>query len=388
MLHLGRWDSSTGVKINGTAATPVTGAPSTGQVAVANGKYTFAKADLRKQFEITFVSNGVTVVQTGRITTQLSHDVRLYSSNNPVVKRDGIVLSRDTWNSKSDTPTDGHYQASPNGVLVFAASSTVPTDKFMTVTHWTDDQSCTSKIAAAQWPAASYQFYVDPPSAAAYAAHVVVTLISNVTPAMTGVAVGADLTEDTTPSASGKYSQDDKGWYQFHATDVGDTVRLVYEMDYYAITPLCRNARGEVVDGDFFRLGGIHNAQGKPLTRVAITSPLSIGLDQYAADDNTGAHYLAYENAGERLYIDAEFETAGGSRIEVKQTPVGTAPIVRIILNNHEPDQQLLLTFEQAMCEGMGVKTKTDEAAEAFKFSFKCAVDRITGLSHAINTSS
>jgi len=387
MLHLGRWDSNNSVKINGTAADVVAN-PGSGQVSSANGKYGFNKADIGKQFEISFVSNGVTIVQTGRILAKLSHDVKLYSETKPVVKRDATTVASEKWNAKVAEVTDGKYQSSPNGVFLFHSNSNVPANKFMHFTHWTDGQICTSKIAEAQWPAAAYQFYVDPPSAAAYAAHIAVTLITNTGTAMTGVAVNADLTEGVTPTASGVYSQDDKGWYNFHATDVGDIVRISFQMDYYSIAPVCRNPRGEELDAVFYRGGGVFNAIGKPLTRVAIASPLSLGLDQYALDDKTGAVYLANENAGERIYIDAEFETTGGSRTEIKQTAVGLAPIVRIVLNNHEPDQQMLLTFERAMCEGMGVKTKMDDAAEAFKFSFKCAVDRVTGLSHAINTSS
>jgi hypothetical protein len=380
MIHAGRWDSSTGVTINGTAATLVTGTPIAGQFSVLGGKYTFAKADLSKLFEITFISNGVTIVQTGRVPAKLSHDVRLYADNAPVTKRDATLMTRDTWSPKSAPPQSGHYQGSPNGVLLFAADSTVPTGKFMKVTHWTDGQKCTSSIAAAQWPAASYQFYVDPPSAAAYVADVSVAVVG-----------GASLDVAIVPYAqltAGKYRQDGSGWYQFHSSYEGDIVRISYQMDYYSIYPVCRNFRGEVIDGNFFRAGGVFNVMGKPLTRVAVSSPLSIALDQYALDETTGAHYLAYENAGDRLYIDAEFEAAGGSRIEVKQVAAGLAPVVRIVLNSHEPDQQLLLTFERAMCEGMGVKTKTDDAGDAFKFSFKCAVDRATGLSHAINTSS
>jgi hypothetical protein len=387
MVNLGRWDSHVGVKINNAAASVVT-MPAAGQVSSVNGKYGFNKADLGKQFEITFVSNGVTIIQTGRITAKLSHDVKLFTAFYVTVKHDTTVLASDKWDPKATGVADGRYQVSPNGVFLFSGTSNLAINTFMHFTHWTDGQTCSSKIADAQWPAAACQFYVDPPSAAMFAAPVAVTLITNTGTAMTGVAVNADMTEDTTPSASGKYSQDDKGWYNFHASDVGDIVRISYQMDYYSINPVCRNFRGEVIDGDFFRAGGVYNAIGKPLTRVAITSPLSIGLDQYAMDDKTGATYLANENARERIYIDAEFETTGGSRTEVKQSAAGLAPVVRIVLNNHEPDQQMLLTFERAMCEGMGVKTKTDDAAEVFKFSFKCAVDRTTGLSHAVNTSS
>ncbi len=388
-VHLGRWDSNTSVKINGAPATLVTGAPVAGQYVVNGGLYTFAKADLGKPFAITFVTKGVTVVQSGKVLAKLTHDVRLFATVPWKVKNDWAVLTQDPWNPKSDAPAVAHYQGSPNGVLILDDEANIAAGKFMVVTHYTDGQTCTSTISSGDLPAPAYQFFVDPPSAAAYVSDAGVVLLGNAGTAMTGITVGGDVAVATSTPTSGQYKTDGKGYYEFAAADVGDTVRLSYAVDYYSIVPVLRDPRGTTVAGaTFYKSWGVRNALGKPLTRVAMTSPLSIAQNQYVLDDNTGAHYFDNTNSGDTFFIDCEFETDGGSRIEVMQAPVGPAPIVRIALNSNEPDQQVLLTFEQAMCEGMGVKTKSDDAGEGLKFTFKCAVDRISGKSHAINMSS
>lgn len=199
--------------------------------------------------------------------------------------------------------------------------------------------------------------------------------------------VGNNLTLAVGPVATGTYKTDGQGWYQFAAADAGDTVRINYVVDFYYTVPKLRDLRGNILEADFYKSWGVRNAQGKPLQRVALQVPLILGTDQYAVDAN-GVFYFDYTNAGETFYFDTEFETDGGSRFEVNQEDIGSAPLVRIALSNNDIGQEMLLTFEQAMCEGMGIKTKADDAGDAFKFVFKCAIDRVSRRSHAINMSS
>jgi hypothetical protein len=383
-IHFGRWDSSTSVKINNVVATS---GSAVGQFTVSNGVYRFNAADKNKAFSIVYVSDGTTITATGKIPSKLTFDIKQFSDTSWTSYAGTTKLTQDVWNPASAAPAAGHFQGSANGVGVFNSGLTLAVGKVLKVTATIDGQLATLSVDTL--PAADYVCYVDPPSAAAYVSHVGVELYANTGTAMTGVNVGDELTVGAgAPSGSGHYQQDDKGKYVFHSTDAGDTVSIKYVMDYYSVTPVLRDARGNQRDGTFIKDWGVYTQEGKPLKRVALTSPLSLADNQYVVIEKTGQYIFNDTNAGDRLFFSAEFEVDEGTRIEVMQQPIGSKPIVEIAIDSSDPGQSLFLTIERAVCEGMGIKTKTDDYGDGFKFTFACAVDRMTGLSHTISTSS
>lgn len=285
--HLGKLSSFTSLTIAGAAGTRVYQNPtSTKQFKLDGEKFTFAKTDIGKSCAITWVGiGGATVVSTFKITKN-TYLLSAFDGNSTVtVKKGAATWTRDTYNPASGAPATTHYQCSQSGVMVHYSSDTGS----ITVTHRTDGVSVSSVIATL--PAAAYRFITDPPGAINWVSTDSVVLVSDAGSAMTGVTVGGELTNAATPT-SGQYDDSTGGIYLFAAADVGDVVQIRYLGDYYAFV------FAPPEGGRFEELLALQNGQRQPLTQVALTSPLSIGYNEYCVNA-AGVVYVSGANAGE-----------------------------------------------------------------------------------------
>jgi hypothetical protein len=317
-LHLGKWVSDSQVKINGIVATQITdvnAALSGLQYKVFGGRYYFAKADSGKNLEITWAClGGATVVSTLKVPSVNSAGQYMFNINafnyNTSVKKAAATWTKDTYNPAGTTPAASHYQASASGVYVFYASDTGS----ITIAHTTDSKAVSSVIAAL--PAAAYRVIVDPPGSMTWVSTVAVTLLANAGTAMTGVAVGEELAFGETPT-SGQYDDTVGGLYDFAAADVGDTVKINYITDYEYLTLVPPNS------GTFLDLKSVKNSASQEMRRVELTSPISLGTNEYAVDSTNGILYFDSNNAGEGWSVSYLYQSSEGQSYVLENTVMG-----------------------------------------------------------------
>lgn len=377
-VNLARCDSNTSVKIDGVAATLSTleTLPAGQYAFTAGGLYRFSAADAGKVLEITYVSNGTTLVSTLKVPTKLTYNITQYTRLNSLIKGTVTPMTRKNWNLNTNAPAVENYRASPNGILVFNDAQTGA----MTCDHNTDGRPNVKTVIAAL-PAAAYGIYIDPAAASTWTGDVFVQLVTDTGAAMTGVAAGEALTNVGTAPTTGQYKVDSKGYYLFAAADAGDVVNVRYTTDYQfiAITP--------PDDGVYLRDLGVSTVGGIGLTRVALTAPLALEHNQYAVSDN-GTYYFDATNALDTLKISYQYEVANtGNTLVVKNTKIGEAPTLMLDMVYELDGEMMIVSFERVKPMGAGVPTKQEDFA-GMKFELKGFADRITGIVYTTSTSS
>lgn len=363
-FHLGKWVSNTSAKIAGAAATLATGATIfPGQYKVSGGRYNFAASDVGKQAELTYVvAGGATVVSTFKIPAELSLSTVLLTKVTAVNKTGASgYFTRDTYNPVSVAPADAHFQASANGIIVFSPTEAVG----VTILHNTNGVAVSSKVAAL--PAAGYFSIIDPPSSALFVSNIGVELITDSGTAMTGVAVGETLTQSATPT-SGQYDLSNVGVYTFAAADVGDIVQVSYVTDFMFLTITPPG------DGEFIADKGVVNVYGLPLTRVELTSPISLLRDQYAVS-GAGDYYFDNSNRGDTVYTDYEYATDEGGTLVIENLDMGSTPRVALDISGSAEGQEWLVKYPNAIPKSYEFATKTDDFAQ-YKITFEVIADR------------
>jgi len=366
-FHLAKWQANTSATIGGVSASVATEAViPNGKYKVSGGIYTFAKGDVGKSAAITYtVLGGATVVSTFKIPASLSFNTALFVKSTAVNKT-GVVgwFTKDGYNANSVAPAAQHYQVASNGIFVFAATEAVS----VTIAHLTHDVNVSSLIASL--PTAGYISIIDPPSSAVFVANNHVDLVANTGTAMTGVAVGESLTQSATPT-TGQYDVDAGGIYTFAAADVGDTVRAYYTTDFEFLTMTPPNG------GEFVEDKGVRNADGFPLTRVELTSPISLLTDQYAVSDS-GTYYFDFSNNGDKVYIDYEYASDAGATLVMANNDMGSTPIVALDISGAAEGHEWLVKYPKAVPKAFGFATKLDDFA-MYKITYEVIADRVSG---------
>lgn len=363
-FHLGKWVSNTSVAIAGSNATLATGATIfTGQYKVSGGRYSFSASDVGKEAKLTYVvAGGATVVSTFKIPPTLSFSTVLLTKVNSVNKTNVTgYFTRDTYNPAGIAPIVAHYQASANGIMVFAPTEAVS----VTISHNTNGVAVSSLVASL--PAAGYNCIIDPPSSALFVGNIGIELVSDYGTAMTGVAVGETLTQSATPT-SGQYDLSNVGIYTFAAADAGDDVRISYTTDFMFLTV------SPPGDGEFIADKGVVNTDGLPLTRVELTSPISLLRDQYAVS-GAGDYYFDNSNRGDTVYIDYEYATAEGGTLVIENLDMGSTPRVALDISGSAEGQEWLVQYPNAIPKSYEFATKTDDFAQ-YKITFEVVADR------------
>lgn len=317
-FHMGKFKAHTGLTINGATATATTADTiATGNFKRDGSSYQFSAADAGKTAVLSYdVAGGggdVSVVSTFKIPTDLKYDIVLWQLLSDLDKA-GVNgwFTKDTYSASRSAPATRHYQAASNGVLVFAAADAAIN---IVIRHTTDGVAATTTATV---PAAGYYTIIDPPSSAVFATIHHVDLVSDSGTAMTGVDVGQRLTQSATPT-SGQFDIDAGGIFTFAAADVGDVVTAYYDTDFEFVRVAPPN------DGTFVEDLGVLNDQDLHLTRVALTSPVSLLPDQYAVD-KTGAYYFDRANRGDRMRIDYTYAVDAGASLSIDNDPMGPTP--------------------------------------------------------------
>jgi hypothetical protein len=380
-FQLSKWLANTSVKI-GTAGSMVAATVATedvipaGKYKVSGGIYTFSAADRAagKKAELThtlLADSSTTVVSTFTIPASLSFNTALFSSMQSVKKLvAGVITSgyftRDTYAANNAAPAVAHYQMASNGVFIFNASETAAG---VAIEHTTDGISVSSLIAAL--PTGGYNTIIDPPSSCVFVADAGVVLLTNTGTAMTGVAVGESLTVGSGTPTSGQYVVTASGLYSFAAADVGDTVRASYTTDFEFISMTPPN------DGDFVADKGVRDANGLPLTRVALTTPISLLHNQYAVSA-AGVYYFDSSNNGDRVYIDYEYTSTAGATLVIANNDMGSTPIVSLDISGQAEGQEWLIKYPRAIPKAFGFATKMDDYG-TYKVTFDVFAERMSG---------
>lgn len=376
-LNLARIDSNTSVMIDGDAASTSTleTLPAGKYEFTAGGLYRFSAEDVKKSLVITYVSNGTTLETTLKVPKKLTFNISQHAWHNKMIKDTVTPMSRKPFNLTANAPDAEFYRASQNGIVVFNSAQTGA----MTIDHNTDGvPNVFTKVAVL--PAAAYGLYIDPPVAAVWTSNVFVQLKNDAGTAMTGVVAGETLAVVTTAPTSGEVKVDSKGYYLFAAADAADTVLINYTTDYQFIVVTPPD------EGVFVRDLGVRTIGGIALTRVALTSPLSLEHNQYAVSEN-GSYYIDQTNGGDVLKLNYQYEVTGqGQTIVVKNNKIGEAPTLMIDLMYDLDGEMTTVSFERVKPQGAGIPTKQEDFA-GMKFEFKAFANRETSVVYTVSTS-
>lgn len=338
-----------------------------GQYSLDGSIYRFAATDAGKEVKITRKvldkttqggANGTPVVSTLNIPASLTWDAHAYSR---FVGISGSGLTRKNYNPLT-LPAVGAYQAADNGVVVFNSAQTGLDGRI--VTHDTDHVRVATTVTTA--PAAGYVAIMNPPSSATFVSDVGVVLKLGT---VTGLSAGDSFAKTATP-ATGQYDVDAGGVYTFAAADAGVTVTVHYVPNFTFITVTPPG------DGVYSIDKGVRDSDGIAFTRVAVTNPLSLLPQQYAADD-AGTYYLPGAQAGDTLYIDYDYASSAGVTLDIVNNDMGSGPTVALDLSGVAEGQGWLVTYPRAVPKSVTFATKQDDFS-SYKFSFEVMADRVS----------
>lgn len=360
--------SVTGVLINGVAAAAYTGSEAvpTGQYKVSNGMFSFAAANANKYTTITYVAvGGVTVSSQLKIPETLSFNSHDFTAQLTLTA--SLAFSREAYNIEGATPAVGSYQMD-KGIYIYNGAETRTN---LVITHTTDGQRVVSTIAAL--PTSAVGVIIDPPGSSVYVSTVSVRHTKS-NGGMTGVALGDELTAGSGTPTTGQYVVTPSGQtaiYSFAVADVGETVKITYTTDFEYMVMTPPNA------GEFVADKGVRNADGMPLTRVALTSPVSLLHNQYAVS-NAGAYYFDSSNAGDRLFIDYEYSSSAGATLVIANNDMGSTPIVSLDISGTAEGQEWLIKYPRAIPKAFGFATKMDDFG-TYKITYDVLAERMSG---------
>lgn len=380
-FFLGKWAAHTGATIDGITATRITDASAVlvstalvKQFRCSGGEYTFAKEDIGKNAVITMaVVGGVTVVTTLKIPKTLRWDSNQFNWVNSV-KKGFATWTKDVYGTATIAPAAGHYQCSPSGVLKFNSADTGP----ITIEHKTHGILVSTVVATL--PAAAYRTIIDPPGSLTFSDAGAVTLATDTGTAMTGVAAGGPLTQSATPT-TGQFNVDSAGIYTFAAADLDDVVNIIYHTGGYETITVV-----PPTEGDFIEDRGVLNESGLPMTRVALTSPVALSLNQYAVTA-TGDYFFDATNRGEKAYISYKYHTATGTTVVNDNAQMGSGPTLEIDIQ-HEYDGNIrTISGMLSKPKGTGIKSKQDDWAP-IDVEFEVFCDPITRVVYTLSTNS
>lgn len=373
-FHLGKWLSTTSVTIGGSAATASTSTNlATLTYGGSYGNFRFSANDVGKSATINWTipsSAGTTTVATSfKIPSTLAVNLNAFNGNvsAKLTASPYTGMFKKSFTNSYLSADSNEYAVSPSGVFILASSVGSFTD--ITITHTTSSVVMTSVVATV--PAASYCFIVDPPSSTSFVSDLGVILTTNVGTAMTGVSAGEYMTKvgSGTP-VSGEYKVDANGIYTFAAADNLDIVSIDYTTDFEFITV------SPPSDGAFVADKGVRNTEGMPLTRVALTSPISLLRDQYSVSDS-GSYYFDFTNRGDTVYLDYEYSTDSGVTLNIENNDIGSTPIVSIDISGVAEGQEWLIKYPRAVPKAFGFATKQDDFG-TYKVTFEVIADRVS----------
>lgn len=368
-IHLGRWVANTSLTIkqgaSHVAATLETNPDAvlvSGKYRVTSGRYEFAAADAGKETKITWIcldkttaggSIGTTVVSTLKIPARRTVNMTLFAGFTSI---SGAGLTRQNG-FLNTTLNANSYIWQDNGVLILHSGVLATVLAARDITHRTDGIVMTSVVATL--PATGYNAILNPPGAALFTNDQGVALLSGTIGAL---AIGDALTKTATPTTTGQYDQDAGGVYTFVAADAGASVTVKYLTDFLFTT--VKPSLGTFVDDK-----GVTDADGMPLQRVALVTPLALGANQYAFGGD-GTYYFANAKFGETLFIDYETETDTGVSVDFNNKKMGNGAVVAIDVSGEYEGQQFHFKYAKAKCKSMSMGTKNEDISMV-KFEFE-----------------
>lgn len=332
--------------------------------------YTFHKDDLGKQVKITrtvLSGDGATlsVATVVKIPASLTVNLNAFTRHLGFVKGSpsdyidvaDTTLVQKPWKTQ-ETPASGQFFVADNGVYVFNSGQASIASVWLK--HRTDGLVVYSYIATL--PTAAYATIINPPSTASFVSDLGVSLISD----------NSAFTKNATPTTTTQYNSSADGLYTFVLADDTKIVRIAYLPDTFTVQVTAPNS------GLYSDDKGVRDADGMPLTRVALVSPLSLLPGQYAASDS-GAYYFDNSAASDTFYIDYEYESTDGVTLAMNNNDMGSTPIVALDISGIAEGQEWLIKYPKAIPKAFGFATKLDDFG-TYKITYDVVADRVTGV--------